>query len=256
MNDDETKVMTFTHVIPVSVTPTAEGSVTVVNATSLVGSLQISGSDLNAITPQSGRIFFAGMMFDRLRIRSVSCVLRPQVMPSSTASNYTLYAAWDRYGGVADTAQENSYSILTDPSAKQVTWSSGGSGIPLRTWVYSTRRDRYQYFPVVHNSSLVSWSFGSSATSSAGAPFFPTLLLSMTAITAPETAVQLTILSRVTVEFQGGYSNNTLNYIPPASRTVEDTLSPAKLYELRRDQDVDSLTKRIQQFQMENPDEQ
>lgn len=256
MNDDETKVMTFTHVIPVSVTPTSEGSITVVNASVLVGSLQVSGSSLNSITPQSGRIFFAGMMFDRMRVRSVSCVLRPQVMPSSTASNYTLYAAWDRYGTTNDAAQENSYSVQTDPSAKQVTWSSGGSGIPLRTWVYSTRRDRYQYFPIIHNSSLVSWSFSPSMNAPASAPFFPTLLLSMTAITAPETAVQLTILSRVTVEFQGGYSNNTLNYTPGVSSISSvDTLSPAKLYELRRDQDVDSLTKRIQQFQVENPDE-
>lgn len=247
MNDNETKVMTFTSVIQLSLTPTSDGTVSSLDPLRLLsGAANVSG----AVTPQSGRLFFAGMMFDRMRFRSLSCTIRPISMPSSTATNYSLYASWDRYGPFTDGAVENSYSIQSDPSAKQVVWSSGGSGTSLRTYIYSTQRDKYQYFPIVHNTSLVSWIIPSlsSQQSSASSPFFPSLLLSISAITAPSTPAQISILSRVTIEFQGGYSNNTLNYSPPGTVSLAsaDSTDSAQLY---------SLTQRIRDFQKENPDE-
>lgn len=256
MNDDETKVMTFTSVSTVSLTPNVSNS----SSNSFSPISLIGGLNSQTVTPASGRLFFAGMMFDRLRFRSLSVTIRPRTMPSTSATNYTLYAAWDRYSGAATGASLSSYSIQSDPSSRQITWSTGGSGSALRTYIYSTRKDRYQYFPINHTTSLVSWNIPSATTlgSESSAPFFPTLLLYIDAITAPETSPSVQILTRATIEFQGGYSNNTLNYTPPASGASVaslDTLSPSKLYELRRDQDIDSLTKRIQQFQVENPDE-
>lgn len=255
MNDAETKVMTFSSVLTSQVSITSDGSATL---NLPLHSLINGGSTISTpITPSAGRVFFAGMMFDRLRVRSVSVILRPRIMPSSaTAGNYLVYAAWDRYDGGFDPAVESSYSIQSDPSAKQVVWTPGGSGTPLRTYIYSTSRDKFQYFPISHNASLVSWTFGTSGLSGgASAPFYPTLLLSFnTVVGDTPVVVSFTVQSRLVLEFQGGYSNNTLNY-SPAARSMDEA-DPAKLYELRRGQDLDSLTKRIQQFQMENPGEQ
>lgn len=244
LNDNETKVMTFTSVSTVSITPNAVSQVSnVFSALKL-----LSGPDaFPSVSPTAGRLFFAGMMFDRLRFRSISCTIRPRTMPNTTATNYTLYAAWDRYGSVESSPGSSGYSIQSDPSAKQVTWSSGGSGSPLRIYIYSTNRDRYQYFPIEHAGSLTSWEIPrGNASESYSSPFFPTLLLYIDAITAPDTAPSIQILTRATVEFQGGYSNNTLNYTPPAAvsgasltRTVEDPL---------QSQDDDSSLMRFQQL--------
>lgn len=204
MNDNETKVMAFTAVRDMSLV-LSDGT-----GTHTFGPLNLLSSDTDTITPSAGRVYFAGMMFDRMRIRSISVVLRPKVMPSSTATNYVVYAAWDRYSGVNDGAVETSYSIRTDPSAKQVVWTPGGSGTPLRTWIYSTNHDRYQYLPISHNVNLSSWILNLNGVRE----FFPTLLVAIEAVTAPSTPVQFTVQSRVTVEFQGGYSNTTLNYTP------------------------------------------
>ena len=235
MNDSETKVMTFTSVYSASITPTAEGATSIYNPFMLLNGA-IAGDSIT-ITPQSGRLFFAGMMFDRLRVLSLSITIRPQSMPSSSATNYTLYAAWDRYGGTSDSAAETSYSIQSDPSAKQVVWSSGGSGTPLRSYIYATRKDRYQYFPIKHNTSLVSWSVSaptsSQQLSSPSSPFFPTLMVAVSAVATDSTVAQFSILCRATVEFQGGYSNNTLNYTPANPAAASASEAPAVLLEER-----------------------
>ena len=216
MNDDETKVMTFSNVRDLS-------SVLIAGvATSTQLPLSLLGTDA-VVVPASGRLFFAGMMFDRLRFRSFSITIRPKVMPSSSATNYVVYAAWDRYGAISDGAAENSYSIRTDPSAKQVVWTPGGSGAPLRTWIYSTRRDRYQYLPISHTNDLTSWTVPYNSTNP---QFFPTLLLAVEAVTTESTVVQYTVHSRVTIEFQGGYSNTTLNYTPSSAAAAQASASP------------------------------
>lgn len=185
------------------------------------------------------------MMFDRMRFRSLSVVIRPRAMPSTSATNYTLYASWDRYGG-EDRATDSPYSIQSDPSAKQVTWTAGGSGTPLRTWIYSTAKDRYQYFPIIHNSNLTSW-YVSLTTSGTTSPFRPVLMLFVDAVTTASTVSEFTVMTRATVEFQGGYSNNTLNYSPASGASLQslDSTNPSKLYALRSDPEVESLVKSI-----------
>ena len=118
MNDNETRVMTFTSVCRVTLTP---GVISSTYGSSLASRVRLDPVNLMGpvyevtptptdenpdavtltrsvyVTPQSGRVFFAGYMFDRLRFRSVSCTVRPSVMPSgNTAGNYSLYAAWDQ----------------------------------------------------------------------------------------------------------------------------------------------------------------
>lgn len=266
MNDNETKVMTFTSVLTGSVPVGLENVLYV----PFINLLNGPGSD-TIVGPRAGRLYFAGMMFDRFRVRSISCTIRPRVMPSSSATNYTLYSAWDRYGGSrSDTGQPQStlYSIQSDPSAKQITWTPGGSGGALRTYIYSTNKDRYQYFPISHNNNLASWSIGSGFSTSMSAPFLPVLMLAIDAIVVPETNPSVNVLTRATIEFQGGYSSTSLNYTPASGASVLSaktlsSLRPDSVYELRRyispeskaaKEDVDTLTDRIQKFQLDNPE--
>lgn len=192
------------------------------------------------VTSQSGRIFFAGYMFDRFRIRSQSCTIRPSVMPTgSTAGNYSLYAAWDRYGSpITDAAGASApYDIFTDPSAKQVMWTPGGSGSPLRTWIYSTYRDRFQYIGILHNSSnqladnQPTWTAAASVSDGASLspmqPFYPVLILSLNIpSTADNTAaVTLYVTTRFVIEFQGGFSTTTLNMTGNRSASLEQRVA-------------------------------
>ena len=247
MNDNETRIMTFTSVCRLTLPPgvisstfgTGLASIVRIDPINLMGPeykaevvttgenqvLQLTRSTF--VTPQSGRVFFAGYMFDRLRIRSQSCTIRPSVMPTgSTAGNYSLYAAWDRYGTpTTDGAGAHApYDIFTDPSAKQVMWTPGGSGSPLRTWIYSTYRDRFQYIGILHNPSNDSvgnqptWTVAATAAGSGAAvsptqPFYPVLILSLNIpSTADNTAaVTLYVTTRFVIEFQGGFSTTTLN---------------------------------------------
>lgn len=245
MNDNESKVMTFTSVVSASDVIDSSGVAT--HLFYPLGLLSPDSGNQPVVTPTAGRIFFAGMMFDRLRFRSYSVTIRPTVMPSSAGtSNYVLYAAWDRYGSTGDNAVESTYSIQSDPSAKQVVWTPGGSGTPLRTWIYSTSRDRLQYYPIEHNASLVSWGIPSDL--SVTAPFRPTLLVAIYSGATTSVTVRYTLQVRATIEFQGGYSNSTLNYTPPTrsvSLASADSADPSKLYSVRSDPGVESLVKSI-----------
>nr|WCR62281.1 MAG: hypothetical protein [ssDNA virus sp.] len=243
MNDNETKVMTFTSVRDISAVLSGG------TATQILTPLNLLSAG-TSVSPSAGRVYFAGMMFDRLRFRSFSVVLRPKVMPSSSATNYVVYVAWDRYGGVNEGAVETSYSIRTDPSAKQVVWTPGGSGTPLRTWIYSANNDRYQYFPIAHSAELSSWSI----TTSTPQVFYPTLLVAVEAVTTPATPIQFTVQSRVTVEFQGGYSNTTLNY-PPASglAAANDVMTPEEIPNAQPDETAQYLAQQFQRMQTSLP---
>lgn len=224
MNDNETKVMTFTGVATTSVpvttynvtaeNPAPSGNIAALTWAELLNQpVEPSGTGSQIITPKAGRFFFAGMMFDRLRVRSVSVTIRPLILPPSFSTGsptITLYAAWDRYAGEEGASLPSSTSITSDPSAKAVTWSSGGSGSPLRTWIYSTTRDRYQYMSITHDLTAVTWT---PQTAQASVFFSPKLYIvanGQNNVTSPPVEFQL--LTRATVEFQGGYSNTTLNY--------------------------------------------
>lgn len=235
MNDNETKVMTFSSVYDAQVTLT-DG----------VGTLNIGALSLLAgregVTPTDGRPYYAGMMFDRLRYRSFSCVLRPRSMPSNAATNYIVYAAWDRYVANLDASSPSTYSVRTDPSVKQVVWTPGGSGTPLRTWIYSTSRDRYQYFPIQHDVHSSSWT----VPSTYGEGYFsPSLCISVEAQTAASTIVRFTIHARVTVEFQGGYS--VVSDLAANSSAL--TLSPHPPEDIPNSQPDDGSAYLAQQFQ-------
>lgn len=226
MNDNETKVMTFTGVTTTSVPVTAyntseENPAPASNfaalswAELLNQNVASAGTGSSAISPKAGRFFFAGMMFDRLRVRSVSVTIRPLILPpafSTGSPTITLYAAWDRYAGQEGPTTPTATSITSDPSAKAVTWSSGGSGTTLRTWIYSTTRDRYQYMSILHDLAAVTWS--TSATQ-ASAFFYPKLYVvanGQNNVTSPPVEFQL--VTRATIEFQGGFSSTSLNYTP------------------------------------------
>lgn len=234
MNDNETKVMTFTGVsrvvLPVTgITATGAevpaGSVAVRSWSQLLNQIgTFAAQSTQALTPSSGRAFFAGMMFDRLRVRSLSVVIRPLVLPSSSTTGnptITLYAAWDRYAGeegASGGSVPTSSSIMSDPSAKSVTWTAGGSGTSLRTWIYSTNKDRYQYIAIQHSLSLVSWVPQQAQLSNFFAPKLYFTAIGQNTVTDP--TVQFQVLARVTLEFQGGYSSTTLNYVPTSGASL------------------------------------
>lgn len=261
MNDNETRVMTFTSVCRVTLVPGVISSTFGSSLASVVriDPINLTGPEFKAevvsgpedsqmlhvtkstyVTPQSGRIFYAGFMYDRFRIRSESCTIRPSVMPSgSTAGNYSLYAAWDRYGppDADGSGSREPYDIFTDPSAKQVMWTPGGSGSPLRTWIYSTYRDRFQYNTILHATSnreagnQPTWTVISTSplTTSASPvlPFFPVLILSLNVpSTADNTAsVTLYVTTRFVLEFQGGFSTTSLNLAGTRSSSLEQRVA-------------------------------
>lgn len=262
MNDAETKVMTFTGVSSTTLPVTGVGATGSDIPTGNIASMSWnellsqsnspSGTGSGTLTPGAGRIFFAGMMFDRLRVRSVSLVVRPLVLPSSTTTGnptITLYAAWDRYGGEETGSNQvpTATSITSDPSAKAVTWTAGGSGSTLRTWIHSVSRDRYQYMTIQHLPSLVSWTPQSAQLSEVFSPKIYFVAMGQNTVTSP--LVQFQILIRCTIEFQGGYSSTSLNFPGSAnalSLAAADSTDSAQLY---------TLTQRIRDFQKENPDE-
>lgn len=215
MNDNETKVMTFTAVSDLTLTFSGGSASDTISPIVLLGGGSFTSG--NSVTPSAGRAFFAGMMFDRFRFRSLSVTLRPKVMPSNSATNYVVYAAWDRYGRTTNPSLPGFYSIRTDPSAKQVVWTPGGSGTPLRTWIYSTSRDRYQYMGIERGADLSNWHITQTAGGALDNVFYPILLVAIEAVTPGATAAQFTAQSRVVVEFQGGFSSTTLNYTPSSA---------------------------------------
>lgn len=259
MNDNETKVMTFSTVttgsleIPISSTY-ADGKYDVLG---LLGSSY--GTPSSAAVPSTaGRAYYAGMMFDRLRFRSVSVTIRPKTMPSSTATNYNFWTAWDRYGHFSDDSAEtggkSAYSIMTDPSAKQVVWTPGGSGTSLRTWIRSTSKDRYQYFSINHGEGSWSLNVGSSQLQYQTGFFYPHLLFAVDAVTAGPVTIQFTLQCRFVIEFQGGYSNTTLNYTSGSTLTAaKNVMSPEEIPNAQPDESAQYLAQQFQRMQTSLP---
>ena len=258
MNDNETKVMTFSTVTTGQLqiredSSYADGSF---SAIELLSSFR--SGDRNFVRPSSGRPFYAGMMFDRLRFRSISVTIRPKVMPSTSATNYIFWAAWDRYGHISEHQPSpdghTSYSIMTDPSAKQVVWTPGGSGTPLRTWIRSTSKDRNQYFSIEHGNGIWSLNDGSSATYYQLGIFHPQLLVAVEALATPSTLIEFSLHCRFVVEFQGGYSNATLNYTSASSlAAANNVMTPEEIPNSQPDGSSQYLAHQLQRMQTALP---
>ena len=162
------------------------------------------------VVPGSGRVFFAGCMYDRLRFLRVSVQCRPKVLPAASGvPNYTFHAAWDRY--LDDLTESeltaNPRTVTDDPSAKMVVWTPGGSATPLTHYVTSVAQDRHQYNAIQHTvitSGIQSW--GISGT--LDATFAPTLryVLDVGTSSATPLVVPVVFLFRFTLEFMGAAS--------------------------------------------------
>lgn len=156
----------------------------------------------------SGRIFYAGMMYDRFRIKSCSVRIRPKMMPAATGvPNYTLYIAWDRY--FQDISAEElaaDHTIVTDdPSAKMIVWSPGGNASTLSHYVYSLPKDRYQYITLARNTTNDPPYWINQNTEHA---FYPTLryVLDLGNDQTDPITVRLVFQFRFTLEFMGSVS--------------------------------------------------
>ena len=195
------------------------------------------------VSLDSGRIFYAGMMYDRLRFRSVSVAVRPKMMPSAAGvANYTFYLAWDRYkNDLVGTVHANPRIVTDDPSAKMIVWSPGGNASTLTHGVYSTYRDRYQYMGILHRfvSGSPYWELPSTA-SSADVPVFAPLLryvLDIGSSLASDLTVRLIFQYRFTIEFMGAASLGLGTDAPlsrgfvgmPLAPTEEDPEATAEL---------------------------
>lgn len=260
MNDNETKVMTFTSVLTgvLNIQPDSRYSDEKFSVMYLLSGFRGTSAS-SGVTPESGRPFYAGMMFDRVRFRSVSVTIRPKVMPSSTATNYNFWAAWDRYGHIGDnpssSGEDNTYSIMSDPSAKQVVWTPGGSGTPLRTWIRSTSKDRYQFFSIKHGNGYWALNEGTDSGSYYQLGIFhPQLLVAAEAVTSTSTNIEFTIQCRFVVEFQGGYSNATLNYTSANRLAVaNNAMTPEEIPNSQPDGSSQYLAHQLQRMQTALP---
>lgn len=215
MNDNETRVMSFTSTMPLSLNFTALASSVYAEisfAEAMAGTVGSTSALQHTIDGSAGRVFYAMNMFDRVRCLSHSVSIRPSQIPQS-AFNMQLWACWDRY---ADTnSGTDGRGVTDDPSSKQVTWTTGGNGAPLSHKVTRGYRDQYQYLPIIHTSSgtcaLPTGRFESPTTtvlSPHSAPFWPWLRLFMSYGSAPSgpTTVLLFLTFRYTVEFSGSFT--------------------------------------------------
>lgn len=210
MNDSETRTMSFTQNMDVPLTVSAgnQGIASFFPFMEILSGERTTGSGAPRVTQSSGRIWHAGMMYDRFRVKTCSVQVRPKIMPAATGvPNYTFYLAWDRYFQDFSAVETADPRIVTDdPSAKMVVWTPGGSGTPLTHYVYSLPKDRYQYVPIDHNGSI-SWDMGNANSLSRGA-FVPTLryVLDLGSDQVSSLTVRLIFQFRFTLEFMGAAS--------------------------------------------------
>lgn len=204
MNDSETRTMSFTQNIDLPLT-VGTGVQGISSQLGFGGILSGSPSTVSA-TSASGRVFYAGMMYDRFRVKSCSVQVRPKAMPVSTGvPNYTFYLAWDRYHfDISNAGLSSNPRIVTDdPSAKMIIWSPGGNASSISHYVYAVPSDRHQYVSIEHNLTPSWWTPEPSS-----AVFFPTLRYVIdlgNEQTAPLT-VRLIFQFRFTLEFMGSAS--------------------------------------------------
>lgn len=221
MNDSETRTMSFTQNIDISLTIDANDHG--IAAFLPLGNI-LSGNVSSQIVT-AGRIFHAGMMYDRLRVKSCSVQVRPKMMPASNGvTNYTFYLAWDRYYQDISAAELGAdRTIVTDdPSAKVIVWSPGGNASTISHYVYSLPKDRYQYLRISHHhtGNPYGWSVQSDDSS-----FQPTLryVLDIGTPTTAPLSVSLVFQYRFTLEFMGATSFGS----PTLNRSSSSRFQPA-----------------------------
>ena len=155
MNDAETRTMSFTQSMDISLT-VGVGVQGISSAFTIDNILAGSSAQTPMIDSSSGRIFHAGMMYDRYRLKYCSVQIRPKIMPAATGvPNYTFHIAWDRYYNdlVMNELLSNPRVVTDDPSAKMIIWSPGGNASTLSHYIYSLPKDRYQYIMINHGGS-------------------------------------------------------------------------------------------------------
>ena len=218
MNDSETRTMSFNRTMDLILEVAAGRRNTAFNIPFGAILSGVVGSD--DVEPRSGRVYYAGMMFDRFRVKSCSVQVRPKIMPASTGvPNYTFYLSWDRYYNeltepVSGTSTDTSI-YASDPSSKMIIWAPGGNASTISHYVYSLPKDRYQYFPILHNAPSDLWTPVSSDNS-----FYPTLcyLLDLDTSHSSARTVKLMFQFRFTLEFMGSAS---VGYSLPTSKPEE-----------------------------------
>lgn len=212
MNDSETRTMSFTQNmdVPLTVGAGVQGIASSLSFINILSGGLTTGSGDPVVNASSGRIYFAGMMYDRFRVKTCSVQVRPKIMPAATGvPNYTFYLAWDRYDSDLSTTEMagNPRVVTDDPSAKMIIWSPGGSASTLSHYVYSLPKDRYQYASIDHRGAT-SWDIDRPIGSPA---FLPTLryVIDLGNDQPAPLTVRLIFQFRYTLEFMGACSIGT-----------------------------------------------
>lgn len=198
--------MSFTQTMDrlVSIAPNTQGQVDQIPMESILSGKSTTGG----VDPSAGRIYYAGMMYDRFRVKSVSVNVRPKIMPAASGvPNYTFYGAWDRYHDdiLSSELGPNPRIVTDDPSCKMIIWSPGGSAGGLRSYVYSVPKDRYQYLGINHgiSSSGGGWSVYTTRDT-----FYPIyrFVLDAGGLRPAQLDIRLIFQFRYTLEFSGAAS--------------------------------------------------
>lgn len=227
MNDSETRTMSFTQNMDLPFT-FAQGVQGVCSSLSF-GNILSGSTASEHVALSSGRVYYAGMMYDRFRVKSCSVQVRPKVMPAATGvSNYIFYFAWDRYYNDYDLTGEESANprvVTDDPSAKMIIWSPGGNASTLSHYVYSLPKDRYQYVAIDHKSNSSAWSTSVPNRSA----FLPVLryVIDLGNEQTTSLSIRLIFMFRFTLEFMGAASIGTGTDYSPIPFKFQSTADPS-----------------------------
>lgn len=208
-NDSERRIMSFTSTTPLDIVFAAGTSA--YYAERPFANIMSENVGSPNVTTASGRIFYAGMMYDRMRLISLQVELRTMIMPS-TAENLAFWASWDRYYDDTEPAS-STRTVTDDPSARMVIWSQGGSSSALRMSLGAVGTDRFQYLPIQHNAALTSWFIQAANGQVQTGALNPVLRMALLLASTPAIpgGIRLYVQSRYTVEFSGAFSSATGN---------------------------------------------
>lgn len=226
MNDSETRTMSFTQNmdLPFTFAPGVQG----VCSSLSFGHILSGKTDSTNVDVSAGRVHYAGMMYDRFRVKSCSVRVRPKVMPAATGvPNYTFHLAWDRYFNDYEGTNEESANprvVTDDPSAKMIIWSPGGNASTLSHYVYSLPKDRYQYVAIDHRNT--SWEIDRPLGL---ADFLPVLryVIDLGNEQTTSLSIRLIFQFRFTLEFMGAASIGSGTDYSPIPFKFQSTADPS-----------------------------
>lgn len=227
-NDAELRSFLFTQTFQSNLTLVAPGD-TYINNTVTNWSSLLAGSLTTAVPSQvafgqttNARFYAACLMYDSLRLISLSVTIRPAGTPFSGTSIQGLspfgpvlmcFASWDRYG--QSPAVSSTTSALEqcrdDPSARYRGWGAGSEPQALWHRVTAIRRDFNNFINIGTNPTLSTVVIPTNPSSASYSPFSPNLLLS---ITLPDPVgtepspfdLPVIVMVRARVMFQGSRS--------------------------------------------------